>query len=409
MENNKFILNWSKSIGFPVEETGVFMQSIIKWIANCLVEDSTLCIAGFGQFDVCKQLEYVEVDKKSNKRILYPPKLYLEFTPAFIMDGDYKDNGVFRKMTDMLVGKHNIQPYIAEKISVSFFKTILEMMDEGENVEVDGLGGFLLTKVKVNDSVYGKVAFMADEKLSSEINSPFSFFSPVELSDGVHFDDLKENENSHSDSAAPDKVFLISKEPSDVPTEIMDSSKVEVSDNKEEEPTEDVDNSIPTADESEVTDSIDSENPISNKNKKYLRYAIVACVALVIMFSAWLLFRSNTTPVEDNAIVVAYSDTLVEEDKTDAPDTLSSDKVNDLQDDKSMDYAAMNAKIPYGGYDIVGVASVIEVTQGMTLQKIAKLYLGADPTVYLEVLNEGNKDPQPGQTYKIPKLKLRKK
>ena len=68
----------------------------------------------------------------------------------------------------------------------------------------------------------------------------------------------------------------------------------------------------------------------------------------------------------------------------------------------------MNAQLPYGGYDIVGVASTITVPSGMTLQKIARTYLGTDYTEYLVVLNGGNANPQPGQKYMIPKLQLRK-
>ena len=59
----------------------------------------------------------------------------------------------------------------------AFRNCCIEQLLESKKVKVEGLGTFLLTKVKVADAVYGKVAFVPDEKLASDINSPFSFFS----------------------------------------------------------------------------------------------------------------------------------------------------------------------------------------------------------------------------------------
>ena len=75
----------------------------------------------------------------------------------------------------------------------------------------------------------------------------------------------------------------------------------------------------------------------------------------------------------------------------------------------TIDYSALNAQIPYGAYDIVGVDTVITVMKGQDLPTISRIFLGTDIQIYLIVLNEGNNDPQEGERYKIPKLKLRKR
>ena len=414
MEYNKLIHLWSKNAGCSLDEACIYSQSIIKWISNNLKEKSHLHIAGFGAFDVRKHLEYIKNDKVSHKRILYPPKLTLEFTPDSLLEDNVRDNGVFQQLAEMLIDKNHVHHFLAEKLSVSFFKSILEMMDEGETVEVEGLGTFLLTKVKVDDAVYGKVAFVPDERLSSDINSPFSFFSPVELTDGVHYDDMDENGTTDVETKSDDKVFLISREQTVTSPENSASQQDNVSgefldDGQSKdalpkmEPTESV------ADGTVLTGHMEGDNSEEQKKGKYTIHALIAALAVACVLLAWNLIKSDKPVLDDTKGDVAYSDTMVEKtNKEDSVVSLTKNEGNEEQKSSSMDFASMNAKIPYGGYDIIGVASEIKVAPGMTLQKIAQIYLGTEHTIYLEVLNDG-KEPQPGQMYKIPILQLRKK
>ena len=125
---------------------------------------------------------------------------------------------------------------------------------------------------------------------------------------------------------------------------------------------------------------------------------------------AWNLISSDKVIQDESKDNVASSDTLIENSNKDG--SVGSSEKNDGNEEQdsstTLDFASLNAKIPYGGYDIIGVASEINVAPGMTLQKIAQIYLGTEHTIYLEVLNDG-KEPQPGEMYKIPVLQLRKK
>lgn len=414
MEYNKLIHLWSKNTGCSLDEACQYAQSIILWISNNLKENSHLHIVGFGTFDVRKHLEYVKNDKASHKRILYPPQLTLEFTPASLMEDNAHDNGVFQKLAEMLIDKNNVHHFFAEKLSVSFFKSILEMMDEGDTVEVEGLGTFLLTKVKVADAVYGKVAFVPDEKLASVINSPFSFFSPVELTDGVHFDDLDENGAIDVETKSDDKVFLISRELSncseDTASQQEDSDNMYVEDGQSKESLAKVESMESEVNDTATTSQIEGDNSGERKRSNYIIHALIAVMTIACVLLAWNLISSDKVIQDESKDNVASSDTLIENSNKDG--SVGSSEKNDGNEEQdsstTLDFASLNAKIPYGGYDIIGVASEIKVAPGMTLQKIAQIYLGTEHTIYLEVLNDG-KEPQPGEMYKIPVLQLRKK
>ena len=405
---------WSKNTGCSLDEACQYAQSIILWISNNLKENSHLHIVGFGTFDVRKHLEYVKNDKASYKRILYPPQLTLEFTPASLMEDNAHDNGVFQKLAEMLIDKNNVHHFFAEKLSVSFFKSILEMMDEGETVEVEGLGTFLLTKVKVADAVYGKVAFVPDEKLASVINSPFSFFSPVELTDGVHFDDLDENGAIDVETKSDDKVFLISREQSncseDTASQQEDSDNMYVEDGQSKESLAKVESMESEVNDTATTSQIEGDDSGERKRSNYIIHALIAVMTIACVLLAWNLISSDKVIQDESKDNVASSDTLIENSNKDG--SVGSSEKNDGNEEQdsstTLDFASLNAKIPYGGYDIIGVASEIKVAPGMTLQKIAQIYLGTEHTIYLEVLNDG-KEPQPGEMYKIPVLQLRKK
>ena len=400
MEYNKLIHLWSKNTGCSLDEACQYAQSIILWISNNLKENSHLHIVGFGTFDVRKHLEYVKNDKASHKRILYPPQLTLEFTPASLMEDNAHDNGVFQKLAEMLIDKNNVHHFFAEKLSVAFFKSILEMMDEGDTVEVEGLGTFLLTKVKVADAVYGKVAFVPDEKLASDINSPFSFFSPVELTDGVHFDDLDENGATGVETKSDDKVFLISREQSNCSEDTAslqeDSDNMYVEDGQSKESLAKVESMESEVNDTATTSQIEGDDSGERKRSNYIIHALIAVMTIACVLLAWNLISSDKVIQDESKdnIVVFKAPHHVHHGVHLA--------------DVGEEFASLNAKIPYGGYDIIGVASEIKVAPGMTLQKIAQIYLGTEHTIYLEVLNDG-KEPQPGEMYKIPVLQLRKK
>lgn len=67
-----------------------------------------------------------------------------------------------------------------------------------------------------------------------------------------------------------------------------------------------------------------------------------------------------------------------------------------------------DARVRTGAYVIVGIDQVVTVQKGQTLASISKAFLGDGMECYVEVLNKRT-EVKPGETLKIPKLKLKKR
>lgn len=67
-----------------------------------------------------------------------------------------------------------------------------------------------------------------------------------------------------------------------------------------------------------------------------------------------------------------------------------------------------DARVRTGAYRIIGVAQIVTVGAGQTLEQISTRYLGSGMECYVEALN-GTSTVKAGQKIKIPKLELKKK
>lgn len=54
-------------------------------MAEVLSQNDNLAIPAFGTFSTEKQDEYIGIDPQSGQRMLYPPKVTVEFTPGTIL------------------------------------------------------------------------------------------------------------------------------------------------------------------------------------------------------------------------------------------------------------------------------------------------------------------------------------
>lgn len=83
-----------------------------------------------------------------------------------------------------------------------------------------------------------------------------------------------------------------------------------------------------------------------------------------------------------------------------------------LQAEKAAAHASakydQDARVRTGAYRIVGVAEVVTVREGQTIEAISKRYFGPGMECYVEALN-GSGKLKAGQKVKIPKLELKKK
>ena len=460
MNYNQLITLLSLNVGCAEEQVRAYTDALVKWMSEKIAEQQELLVAGFGKFFLELQHEYVFADEKG-KRILMPPNLTLRFTPIALVENMEAGEGkVFPAIADYLVGQQKAEKHVAERLAVAFFKCILDMMDKGEPVEADGLGTFLLTRVNVDNKVYGKVAFTPDEELALMLNRPFAYFPSVELKEGVDFDDVKvvSAHDKSFDEPADNQVFLISQTSDD---EDSDTDVTpETPDNTAENSMENVDGvgenaveennnpsnegtassgemeSTATSDQADedslaqqeaAEDEQDAdETPASlgreslmddgsvegdaPQRKNVMRWALWALAGCLLLAGVYFMLFNRSG--EDETTVARAG---TEQSGTMAGDSLAGNADADSvtvtgtsKAEASIDFAAMNAQIPYGAYDIVAIDTIITVMPGQDLATISRLYLGTDILIYLIVANDGNNDPHEGDKYRIPRLQMRK-
>lgn len=104
----------------------------------------------------------------------------------------------------MLTSKMGLEVAEAEAFITAMFKVVNEGLKEDKLVKIKGLGTFKLTKVSSRESVdvntgeriviegREKISFTPDNYMRDLVNSPFSQFETVVLSDGVDFSAIDE-------------------------------------------------------------------------------------------------------------------------------------------------------------------------------------------------------------------------
>lgn len=455
MNNSQFVFFLAARLGCSPETAEQYITTIVKWLGNTVVDSGELIIRDFGKFVVEKRNEHIVIDTATKKRTLIPPQLLMRFVAYPLLDEEEKSGYVaMEKVAAVLAGQLKIASNVAEKAVMEFFRALLHVMNNDDEVAISGLGAFQLTKVQVGNLVYGKVTFRPDDTLAGLVNRPFSYFQPVELREGVTFDDT-EVVSDDDDSAVTTDTFVIrtiddveieAETPGQTPESTLEKTESDESENLEKlddseysensessEYSEYSDNSDSSeiSESSEFSDSSDSseESPSPTNNAVVpivpatpdtpaqepapqvkrnftglvVLLGVVAIIGLVIFFFNYT--GEDDGNIEAADVSITADSALVAENDTLTSSGISSE--NEVAD--TIDYDAMNAQIPYGAYDIVAIDTVITVGHGQTPLSISKMMLGTEHTIYIVVANDGNDQPQPGQPYRIPKLQLRSK
>ncbi|MBP5386747.1 MAG: HU family DNA-binding protein [Prevotella sp.] len=400
MNTQQIISSLAETLGCEEKEAVQYVDAVVRWMTEQTAENGELLIPGFGRFEVTKQMEYVRCDANTQKRYLVPPSLSVSFVPAPLLEGTKESTkNVFEAITEMLVAKEKVEKHVAERFPVTFFKGILDAMERGETVSVPQLGSFLLTKVRLAEKVFGKVSFTPDSAFDEWVNRPFSYLPEVELNDGVEFDDITivSPYDSIHEPSEEDKTFLILTEPVSPP----ETPEVSASPASLESP-----DTPDTPDTPASPDTPSSpDTPASSPSRsRFWMYGLPLLALAIGLLSLLLHLRHQDNGASD---AVSAVDTIGMQDSTSVAEAASLAEAASPAD--TINYDAMNAQIPYGAYDIVGIDTVITVMPGQDLATISRIFLGTDIHIYLIVANYGNNNPQEGEKYRIPRLKPRKK
>jgi DNA-binding protein HU-beta len=83
MNNKEFTQELSKRTGCSIEETQDLIEGLIDVMSKGFQEGmSSVTIQSFGAFEVKKKMERISVNPSTQKRMLIPPKLVLNFRPS---------------------------------------------------------------------------------------------------------------------------------------------------------------------------------------------------------------------------------------------------------------------------------------------------------------------------------------
>lgn len=169
-------------------------------------------------------------------------------------------------LIDMLTSKMGLEVVEAEAFITTMFKVVNEGLKEDKLVKIKGLGTFKLTKVSARESVdvntgeriviegREKISFTPDNYMRDLVNSPFSQFETVVLSDGVDFSAIDEkyalNELEDESSlllSNEDSLEPIAEEPKNILSSIEEAKEAlaQLNEKEEEKPIEEF---VPSAD-----------------------------------------------------------------------------------------------------------------------------------------------------------------
>jgi len=443
MNNKEFLAGLAQKWGSTVADTRKRVDNIVRVMGDCLDEGMPVAVQALGVFVIMKYKESIVVDNKK-RRMLVPPRMELclfrqEQLPEIQAAGE-------GEMAERLAAVLGEAPEAARAIVESFFHFLAESIDAELLVKVKGLGSFKAISTKetrhidtdtgetVTRTESSEVSYTPDKAMKDVVNRPFAQFKPIELKEGVVFDDITDNEEPVMMLGA-NRTAAVSDETDE--TEIPDENPAEPTAQQEEQPTEAVaageaetpetaetqqaesaapeiqlpeeetatapneevapngeeevpqrmaalaDNAVPASEKELIEDEAVQS---SANRKKWLWFAIPAAVLLV----ALLVLLPRLSKQDANELAEAATEV----------------KTDSVPQKTKPDFNAMNKLIPYGAYDIVGIDTTIVVRPGQSLSFICRAYIGPDMESYIQVLN-GIENINPGDTIKIPKLQLR--
>ena len=169
-------------------------------------------------------------------------------------------------LIDMLTSKMGLEVAEAEAFITAMFKVVNEGLKEDKLVKIKGLGTFKLTKVSARESVdvntgeriviegREKISFTPDNYMRDLVNSPFSQFETVVLSDGVDFSAIDEKyalteleDDSSLLLSNEDSLEPIAEEPKNILSSIKEAKEALAQLNEKEEE-KSIEELVPSAD-----------------------------------------------------------------------------------------------------------------------------------------------------------------
>lgn len=91
MKNKELITELSSRMGWTSQEVTEMLSGLSAVISSRLVDNDTVYLQSFGQFEVKKKMERISVNPANGKRYLVPPKLVPVFKPGTTLKAKLKE------------------------------------------------------------------------------------------------------------------------------------------------------------------------------------------------------------------------------------------------------------------------------------------------------------------------------
>ncbi|MGM9758947.1 MAG: HU family DNA-binding protein [Parabacteroides sp.] len=90
MNSKELIAELSKQLGWTTKEVTDTLSAMSNVIGAKLIENDSVSLQGFGQFEVKRRAERITVNPTTRKRYLVPPKLVPVFRPGVMIKNQLK-------------------------------------------------------------------------------------------------------------------------------------------------------------------------------------------------------------------------------------------------------------------------------------------------------------------------------
>lgn len=91
MKNKELITELSARMGWTSQEVTEMLSGLSDVVSSRLVDNDTVYLQSFGQFEVKKKMERISVNPSNGKRYLVPPKLVPVFKPGTTLKTKLKE------------------------------------------------------------------------------------------------------------------------------------------------------------------------------------------------------------------------------------------------------------------------------------------------------------------------------
>ena len=90
MKNKELVTELASRMGWTAQEVAETLSVLSSVVSSRLVDNDTIYLQGFGQFEVKKKAERISVNPTTKQRMLVPPKLVLTYKPSTLLKDKFK-------------------------------------------------------------------------------------------------------------------------------------------------------------------------------------------------------------------------------------------------------------------------------------------------------------------------------